>query len=646
MNVRLLAALLCLTVLSTGCIIDRDPDHDPEPRPGDVSFVWNFSGTSTPGRCSDVPEVKAVRITIPGQPLANGGVHPCNTEGVDGIILRGFAPGIYNYALEALDYSNQVLYTANGSFTVDGNEQVSTTLAPVTRPPVSGDVTFLWAFSGSTFDSCADVPEVRAVRITIPGQSLHNGGVYACNTAGVDGITLRAFAPGGYSYTVEAVGSSNEVLYAAGGSFTVNGNKQVNVLLDPVTPPPAPGDVTFLWTFPNGRCTNVPDVKSIRITIPGEVLANGGIYACNTAGVDGIVLRSFRPGNYSFTLEALSYSGTVLYKDNGSFTVNGSVRVSVTLAPVTPPPAPGDVTFLWSFPNGRCADVPEVKSIRITIPGEPLANGGIYPCNTAGVDGIVLHDFRPGNYSFTLEALSYSNTVLYTGSGSFTVNGNVRVNYTLTPSGSASSYAYVSWSFPANSTSTNPTCAQAGVVSVDVSIDSGAWTRLSCTAGSGTNQVVSPYLSPGQHTIAFIGVGSGGQHYYYTHGTLETRAGSPVSVSYQLRPVGGMSLRWELFDGTVSKTCAQAGVTGMAINLMNMATGELVYGTAGDPQRCDGAPVLYNYLEPGSYRVYIRGTGPGDVFYTNESDFPTTLTVKAFEPKTATDAVTIALKRE
>lgn len=312
-------------------------------------------------------------------------------------------------------------------------------------------------------------------------------------------------------------------------------------------------------------------------------------------------------------------------------------------------PQPGDVSFLWSFSGGssvgRCAGVPDVKSVRIIIPGQTLANGGIHPCTSAGVDGVILRDFAPGTYSYTLEALGYSDQVLYTGSGSFTVNGNVRVNYSLTPTGGGNSYAYVSWTFPPNTTSANPTCAQAGVVWVEVSIDGGSWTRLLCTEGEGSNQVSSPYLSPGSHTIAFIGVGSDGQHYYYTQSTLETRAGSPVAVSYRLKPVGGMALRWELLDGTVTRTCAQAGVTGMTLNLQNTDTGVLVYGSAGDAQPCTGAPIIYNYLEPGNYRVYIRGTGPG-VFYTNENDSPTTLTVRAFELKSATDAVTIVLKRE
>jgi hypothetical protein len=554
---RLLAACLCLTAVSTGCIVNNN-GHEHEPEPGDVSFLWTFvSPGSLPGRCADVPDVKRVRISIPGQTLDNGGVYSCNTEGVDGIILRALAPGLYNYAIEALGQTDQVLYSGSGSFTVDGNEQVSVTLLPASSPPPSppapGDITFLWSFagSGSTARRCAEVPEVKSVRLAITGETVDLGNSYPCNSAGVDGITLKSFAPGTYSYTLEAVGQSGQSLYTASGSIVVDGNEQVSVTLQPTSDPPPP------------------------------------------------------------------------------------------------PPAPGDITFLWSFSgstSGRCADVLDVKSVRITIPGEVLPNDGLFPCNTFGVDGIVLHDFRPGAYNYTVEALGYSGQVLHKGSGSVTVNGNVRVNITLTPNSSSSSYAYVSWSFPANSTSQNPNCTQAGVASVDVRIDGGEWTRLDCSQGMSDPGVRTPSLVPGRHTLELIGLGSGGQPSYYAKGQLDTQSGSPVSVSYRLWAVGGMALRWALFDGTVTRTCSQAGVTGVSIHLRDEATGEFVHGNVGDSQPCEGAPVIYRYLKPGSYRVFIYGTGSGGI-YTNENDSPLTLTVTAFQQKTGTEAVTVVLKR-
>jgi hypothetical protein len=420
----------------------------------------------------------------------------------------------------------------------------------------------------------------------------------------------------------------------------------VSVTLTRVGHQPVPGDVSFRWAFAatsTGRCADVPEVKSIRITIPGQTPTNGSLHPCGTGGVDGITLRAFAPGSYSYTVEALGNSNEVLYSGSGSFTVDGNKLVNVSLAPRGP--QPGDVTFHWSFASsGHCADMTDVKSIHITIPGQTLANGGVYACNTAGVDGITLHDFAPGNYTYTLEAINYDGQVIFSGSGFFTVNGNVLVTATLTPASGASSYAYISWSFPATGSSSNPTCTQAGVVSVDASIDGGPWSRLDCALGWGSSQVATPYLTQGSHTLAFIAWSSGGQPYYSGEGTVVTRTGAPVAASFQLKPVGGMALRWELFDGFSYRSCAEAGLSGMLINLRNKATGVLVYGVAGDAQSCTGAPIIYSYLEPGDYEVYIRGMSGSSIAYTNESS-PTTLTVKAFQQKTAADAVTIVLTR-
>ncbi|WP_257448783.1 hypothetical protein [Archangium lipolyticum] len=520
--------------------------------------------------------------------------------------------------------------------------------------PMPGDVSFLWSFSlpGSLSGRCADVPDVKRVRISIPGKTLADGGISPCNIEGVDGTVLRDFAPGIYNYAIEALGSTDQVLYAGSGSFTVDGHAQVSATLTPSIRPPGPGDITFLWTFAgsgstSGRCVDVPDVKSVRVSIAGQTGELVGTHPCNTAGVDGITLRDFAPGTYFYLLEALGSSGQVLYKAGGSVTLKDIARVNVTLQP-TPPPGSGDITFLWTFSDtasGRCADVPDVKSVRITIPGQVLANDGIFACNNSGVDGIALLSFVSGTYSYTLEALGSSGQVLYKGSGSVTVNGNVRVNVTLAPYGSPSSYAYLSWSFPANSTSQNPTCAQAGVVSVDARIDGGDTVRLECSRGMSGAGVQTPFLEPGRHTLELIGVGSDGQPSYYVNAFLDIQQGSPVSASYRFGAVGGMALSWSLVDGIESRTCSQSGVTRVAINLQDEATGVLIYGTDGDPHGCEDVPVIYRFLRPGSYRVFIRGTGPG-VLYTNENDSPLTLTVTAFQQKTGADAVVVALKRQ
>lgn len=355
----------------------------------------------------------------------------------------------------------------------------------------------------------------------------------------------------------------------------------------------------------------------------------------------------------AFLCIAMAGSGCIIVDEEGGGggRPGGPCCTSEPTQPTPQPQTKSDITFLWTFANvgaGRCEDVPDVKSIRITIPGEKLHNGGIYPCKTEGTDGIVLHDFVADSYAYTLEALSYGDKVLYEASGKVQVNGNVRETVNLTPRGSPSSFAYLSWTFEENTSSNNPDCNQAGDTHVDVRIDGGPWTRYVCEKGLGNNQVSSIYLQPGDHIVEFVGVrvASGAESiYYYRKGALKTQAGSPIVSSYKLLAVGGMSLRWELLDGTAAKTCAQSGVTSMRINMQNLATKELVYGNDGDAQRCDGAPILYPFLRPGDYRVYVRGLNGTQTTYTNESDAPV-LTVKAFVQKKDTDAVTLEARRK
>jgi hypothetical protein len=223
------------------------------------------------------------------------------------------------------------------------------------------------------------------------------------------------------------------------------------------------------------------------------------------------------------------------------------------------------------------------------------------------------------------------------------VNGNVLVSADLTPNGKP--YAYISWSFPANSASGNPSCLQANVNLVKVSIDNGPWENLDCTTGMINGGVASPDLDPGNHTISLIAYGRDkynrdGMPLYSTQGTMTLPRSGAISVSYRFFEVGGMSLKWQLWDGYVNKykTCAEAGLTGVRINLIDVATNTPVYGTAGDPYSCTAAPVVYNFLKPGQYKVYIRGMVDQTISYTNEYDTtPTIVTVAAFDQRSPTD---------
>src|SRR4051812_25573716 len=72
--------------------------------------------------------------------------------------------------------------------------------ACVITPRTPGDVTFLWSFGGNT---CAMVPAIANVKITVSGQTLQNDGIYPCSTNGTAGIVLNDFKGGLYSYTIQ-----------------------------------------------------------------------------------------------------------------------------------------------------------------------------------------------------------------------------------------------------------------------------------------------------------------------------------------------------------------------------------------------------------------------------------------------------------
>lgn len=99
---------------------------------------------------------------------------------------------------------------------------------------------------------------------------------------------------------------------------------------------PPGADIAFNWTLGGSSCATASEVTTIAITIPGEQLVNGGVYPCSSDGVDGVVLRDFTPGAYTWMIEARNAASTALYRASGTATVAGSITVQVDLSPVTP----------------------------------------------------------------------------------------------------------------------------------------------------------------------------------------------------------------------------------------------------------------------------------------------------------------------
>lgn len=316
----------------------------------------------------------------------------------------------------------------------------------------------------------------------------------------------------------------------------------------------------------------------------------------------------------------------------------------------------GDVTFTWTFQGQSCSQA-SVATVVIQIPGETLENSGSYNCMSNGYPGIVLHNFRPGTYDFTIDAYDTHNVRLFTKNGTFTVNGDVDVTVDLATVGGGTSYAYLNWRFPANAASTDPTCTQAGVTTVGVQIDSGPVNSYPCAEGFSSPGRQTPLLAPGAHSIWIGGYDSTGYLLYSYSGTLTTVSGTPSFQQYTLGwAVGGMVLTWQLSadDGVTTQSCAQAGITTLYVNF-EAPDGTMLYGdraniSSWDVQSCDQAYVDYAYLPPGTYKIFITGAGTSGNYYSANWFVPsdpmpsTTITAGVFP--TPAQAVSVMLYLE
>lgn len=294
---------------------------------------------------------------------------------------------------------------------------------------------------------------------------------------------------------------------------------------------------------------------------------------------------------------------------------------------------PGNITMRWTFGGQQCATLPDLTQVRITMPGQTLQNGGLYPCITNGTAGIVLLDFAAGSYTYTIEGLDSSNTVLYRATGSVRVNGDVTEVVDLQPVAGVPATAYISWTFPTSyQGQPNPGCAtvaQAPIAYVYIYLD-GSQTALqpaaSCGAGFGTASVTLANLTSGTHTIDLQATDSSNYVYLSKHSTLQVVPGGGAVNSYTFDwAVGGLAVKWSLSNTSIQQSCAQAGVTDMNIILTEHTTRVQPYGASGTTAPCSAGGVqgtVFSSLAPGSYEVILQAYGTASTLYRSNTATP------------------------
>lgn len=293
----------------------------------------------------------------------------------------------------------------------------------------------------------------------------------------------------------------------------------------------------------------------------------------------------------------------------------------------TPTGNPGDITFTWTFNNGKpCSSVPDVVQITIEIPGQSLQNGGRYGCINAGTAGIKLLNFRGGTYRYTVSGQNSAGQTMYTNNGTVIVNGDVAEAVDLNPTVDAKGQAYVKWVFPAGSTVDCQT-----ITAVDVSINGALIQSAACATGFSANGVFISGITPGNNTLTLAARDANGFFYYRSDRNLVVTAGNDVFETTTLDwAVGSLPVKWSFNNGVTIVSCAQAGVTMVNVNLRDSA-GTLVYGNAGTDVPCTNASgqqgTVFPFLYGGNYELFLQAYGTGNVLYHTNLSVPPRVTV-------------------
>lgn len=165
------------------------------------------------------------------------------------------------------------------------------------------------------------------------------------------------------------------------------------------------GDINFLWSFEGRSCSQTPEVDKVRVRLAGargvEKLENNGYFLCSWLGTDGVMLKNFAPGTYSYSIDALDSAGKALYSASGAITVNGNITVPVQLAAVF-----GKVQIFWTFAGKTCAraDIAgPVTKVAITLNND-FQNQVVWPCSVAGIEGVAA-ELGLGSYSVQVDGI-------------------------------------------------------------------------------------------------------------------------------------------------------------------------------------------------------------------------------------------------
>lgn len=261
----------------------------------------------------------------------------------------------------------------------------------------------------------------------------------------------------------------------------------------------------------------------------------------------------------------------------------------------------GDINFLWTFEGKTCLQSPEVRQVRVFIQGETIDNGGLFPCNAGGIDGIRLNNFAPRNYNFTIDGVDASNKTIYTTSGTLHVNGTVTQPVNLNRVGGKEKMQ-IFWSF----SKLKQTCAKAQVSKVAIRINNGENVIRACSEiDPATKQAVEGVavsnIDAGSYQVQVDGLITDSktnqdQVWYSATVSLPVVASGTNNFNVSLDFVAGIASFVPAFSNATS--CQMAGVETVWIRLLD-ARNKVVGDANGYIYKCadvEKGGVEWSYL--------------------------------------------------
>jgi hypothetical protein len=285
-----------------------------------------------------------------------------------------------------------------------------------------------------------------------------------------------------------------------------------------------------------------------------------------------------------------------------------------------PPPYsgyPGNIYVSWTFAGASCAQTPGVAQVLVSVLNDPLPIvPNTFACQVGSPPNqLVIYNYAPGTYIVSLSGLDVSGNVIWSGSSTVVVNGNVATVVNMQPSASPNS-ALLSWSFATAVGSFFPPCTASGdsdpdrIDSVALYVD-GATNpaqTYDCTQGSGGTQVSAPSLSPGSHSLQLVAYQAGLSYAFAESSPVAVTivANSPTSQAFTLNwLVGGVGVAWT-YPVTDACTSSVSSVTASFSGPINSG-----YSTSGYPCATSVAP--FKHLQAAaagvSYALSVSAVG-------------------------------------